>query len=127
MKKILYPVLVFAAFSILFWCLPSTLASSEGLQKLSLATRDVFFKIRHLSNDPPSAIQKIVIVAIDDESCQKLEARWPWSRNLFARLIEKLQDRGAAQIGLGFSFMGLESENADSTQALESAMRSHGN
>lgn len=127
MKKILYPVLVFAVFSVLFWCLPSTLASSEGLQKLSLATRDVFFKVRRLSNDPPSLIQKIVIVAIDDESCQKLEARWPWSRNLFARLIEKLQERGAAEIGLGFSFMGLESENTDSTQALASAIRSHGN
>ena len=127
MKKLYYPLSVLAAFSVIFWSLPSYYTQSEALQKLSLHTRDIFFKIRHISSPAPDEIQNIAIVTIDEESCEKLGARWPWSRKLFAEMIDELHKAGAKVIGLNVSFNGLEEEDNASSLELSRAMRRHGN
>lgn len=48
--------------------------------------------------------ENIVIIAIDDESLQKL-GRWPWPRAIHARLINLLTDAGVAGIGLDVLFL----------------------
>ncbi len=45
---------------------------------------------------------KIVIVAIDDKSIQKI-GRWPWDRKVFAVFLEKLKSAGAIGIDVTFS------------------------
>src|SRR3989338_2186225 len=52
-------------------------------------------------------LNNILIVKIDDESINKI-GRWPWNRDVFAKLIEKTKD--AKIIGLDLSFFE-ESEN----------------
>jgi len=118
---------VVLAFSLLFWCLPAYLETSDFLQKARLETRDIFFKIRQMAADKPRQASEVLVVAIDEESCQTLEARWPWSRRLFAKLIDELSARGARVIGLNVSFMGLEDGDDSSSRELARAMREHGN
>ena len=47
------------------------------------------------------ALDGIVIVAIDDKSISKI-GRWPWQRDVFARMIEKLNDSKLIGIDVGF-------------------------
>src|SRR3989338_1039912 len=118
MKKKLFPLLVLFFFSFCFLFLPSFFQESQIIQKVSLNTRDIFFQIRHLSSPIPNDTKDILIVTIDEESCQKLEARWPWSRHLFAELVERLHSYGSGVIGLNVAFTGLEDGKEDSSQHL---------
>ena len=127
MKKNYFTIAVLAFFSIVFWCLPSYFDQSEAFQKITVQTRDIFFKIRHLSAAIPDKIEQIVIVTIDEESCERLEARWPWPRTVFATMIDELKSRGAKVIGLNVSFTGLEAGDESSTRELARAIREHGN
>src|SRR3989338_1831386 len=127
MKKPLYPFLVLALFSSLFLLFFSSFERSEVLQKWALETRDILFRIRHASALTPERARDIVIVAIDEESCEKLKIRWPWPRKIFASLIQELTGHGAKVIGLNLSFTGLEDGDAASSQALSEAVRAHGN
>ncbi len=127
MKKYIYAVSVFALFSLAFAALPSYYESSGFLQKCSFQTRDLFFKIRRWSVPPSDKIKDIVIVSIDEDSCEKLDARWPWPRKVFASMLENLTGAGARAVGLNVSFTGLEGTDSGSTEALAEAMRAHGN
>ncbi len=127
MKKLTYPLAVAAVFSLLFWCLPSYYRTSEALQKVSLGTRDMFFKIRRVASDLPPRAREIVIVSIDEESCARLDARWPWPRRAFASMIRHLDDKGARVIGLNVSFTGREDGDDASSRALARALADHGN
>lgn len=122
MKKKYTIAATFIIFSLLFWCLPFTYEQNEFLQNLSSKTRDIFFKIRKITTSAPDQVKDIVIVAVDEESCQRLEARWPWSRNLFAKMVENLKKKGAKAVGLNFSFTGLEDGDDVSTKQLASVI-----
>src|SRR3989338_8530622 len=126
MKKYAYPLTVLALFTALFLYLPSYYAQSEALQKAALGSRDLFFKIRHLSSSAPEETKEVILVTIDEESCQKLGIRWPWSRKIFAEMVDQLKKQGARVIGLNVSFTGLESEDDAPSEALAQAMREHG-
>lgn len=127
MKKYFYPAVVLALFSLVYWTLPFYFESSDAVQKMSLGTRDLFFKIRHLSSPEPGLLKDVVMVSIDEESCQKLNARWPWSRKLFAQMIDNLSVHGARLVGLNVSFAGLEDGTDESTQMLAHALKRQGN
>ncbi len=126
MKKNYYPVTVLAVFSVLFWCFPAYFEKSETFQSTAAQTRDLFFKIRHFSSSLPEEITDVAIVTIDEESCERLEVRWPWPRGVFASMIRNLTDQGAKVVGLNVSFTGLEGTDDASTQELAQAMRDHG-
>ncbi len=64
-----------------------------------------------------------MLVTIDDESCEKLGLRWPWPRKTFAALVDRLNEDGAAVIGLNFTFTGSEGEGSEGTEALAEAVR----
>lgn len=127
MKKYSYAIGVIVVYTALFWLFPSYARNSEASQKWIDGTRDIFFKVRAMSQPVPERVRDIVIVTIDEESCEKLNARWPWSRRVFASLIDRLAERGAKAIGLNVSFTGLEGENDTSTQLLADALAKHGN
>ncbi|OIO39017.1 MAG: hypothetical protein AUJ72_01620 [Candidatus Omnitrophica bacterium CG1_02_46_14] len=127
MKKLYYPLAVLILFSAFYWMIPSYLSQSESLQKVEFQTRDIFFKIRHLSSPAPEEVKKILIVSIDEESCQNLGMRWPWPRRIFSDLIDSLNQAGAKVIGLNVSFNGLEGEDNNSSLMLAQAIKRHGN
>jgi len=61
---------------------------------------DTFFRMRGerpISDD-------IVIIAIDDATFSSLDMRWPFPRDLYARMIRNLQRAGARQIVFDISF-----------------------
>lgn len=127
LKKFYYPAAAVAVFSFVFWLLPPYFDGSEALRNAALGTRDVFFKIRQISSEPPAAIQNIVIVTIDEASSEKLQHRWPWPRTVFASMIDELREKGAKAVGFNLSFTGLEGGSEESTQILADAMKRHGN
>lgn len=127
LKKLYYPLTVLALFTAFFCLVPSYYEQSEALQNASLRVRDLFFRVRHLSSEMPPQAKDIVIVSIDVESSEKLGARWPWSRKLFAKLVDRLSTAGAKAVALNFSFTGQEGETDEPSQELADALKRHGN
>lgn len=71
-----------------------------------------------------AADDRIVIVAIDDESIATT-ARWPWPRSLHAELVDDLVADGASLIGFDVTF-GSPSEDPAEDRALATAIRDAG-
>src|SRR5215472_15557549 len=57
------------------------------------------FDYRLLQRGPQSASDQVVIVAIDNKSLEEI-GRWPWSRAIQARLIERIAAGNPAVIGV---------------------------
>lgn len=51
---------------------------------------DFYFKIAKAIRGKPAALNDIVVVAIDDESLDKIKEQLPWSRRRLAELIDKI-------------------------------------
>ncbi len=64
-----------------------------GLKRLDLLAYDLLLPMRQAGQQPA------VLVAIDDESLATL-GRWPWPRNVHARMVDRLREAGASVIGL---------------------------
>jgi adenylate cyclase len=91
-KKIFIPFFLIIISSIFF--------STNIWKNLELKAYDILFSIRHnreISND-------VVIVSIDDETFASLDARWPFKRRLYAKLIHNLEDAGAKTIVFDIEF-----------------------
>jgi adenylate cyclase len=96
------------------------LATSEfGVPfRLESLTLDARFRLRPV--DPKS--NQVVIVDIDDESIAEI-GRWPWSRALFAQLVDDLAAAGAKVVVLDLLFTEPQpSALATQRPAIEAAM-----
>lgn len=60
---------------------------------------DVFLSRTH----PAAHSERILIIDIDDDSLRE-HGQWPWSRHKIAHLLERLDDAGAAAIGIDIVF-----------------------
>lgn len=69
-------------------------------------------------------LNTIKIVAIDDHSLQEI-GRWPWSRQVFAKLVDTLSDSGAEIIGIDVAFF--EPSDNESDHIFAQAMKKAGN
>jgi adenylate cyclase len=58
-----------------------------------------------------------VIVAIDEPSFSEVGQRWPWPRDLHARLVESLRKAGAKVVAFDIIFAEPSTEDADRTLA----------
>ena len=123
MKKPQQLFLACLFFSTLFFALPFYSHQAIVLTRISSGLDDLLFRFRHGSEIPEAS--NIAIVSVDDESCEKLDARWPWPRTLFAELVRALTRQGARVIAFNFSFNGLEN-GEESTVALANAIHEHG-
>lgn len=74
---------------------------------------------------PVEAPSQIVLVDIDDESLAAL-GRWPWPRDLHARLIERLTEARAAVIGIDVLFNERDARDPDGDRRLADAIAEHG-
>ena len=79
----------------------SSIFFSTNLWKnLELKAYDILFSLRNnreISND-------VVIVSIDDETFASLDTRWPFKRQLYAKLIDNLENAGAKTIVFDIEF-----------------------
>ncbi len=72
----------------------------KALYHIELKTLDARFKVRGMRDPGP----EIAIIAIDDKSIEKI-GRWPWSRSVFARMVDILSEGGAKVIGFDILFL----------------------
>jgi eukaryotic-like serine/threonine-protein kinase len=78
---------------ILISCVFLFLGQNELIQKMERVAYD--FGVKASQQGPGD---QIVVIAIDDQSIDNL-GRWPWSRDILAKMIDKLNDSGAKVIG----------------------------
>jgi diguanylate cyclase (GGDEF)-like protein len=91
-----------------------------------LKTIDIFARISYELAPKQENIDKIAIIAIDERSFRSLNKRWPWDRDIFAQIVNKLQTYGPKLICFDFSFMG-ESDNRQDDIAFAEAIKRAGN
>jgi CHASE2 domain-containing sensor protein/signal transduction histidine kinase len=88
-----------------------------GISLLSPPVRaDNLFYDLVLRMNPPSASQRVLIVAIDNQSQAEI-GRWPWRREVHARLIDRLGEAGAGAIGYDVLFPEPSAPEADAALA----------
>ena len=81
-------------FSLLF--LIGVFNGAAFLERLERIAYDAGIQSAHRS---PGSAENIAIVAIDDESIQKI-GRWPWPRSVLAEVVDRLSAAKARVIGL---------------------------
>jgi adenylate cyclase len=52
----------------------------------------------------PAANDQVLIVAIDDQSMDRLKVRWPWPRTMYAKAIDRLSQAGAKVVAFDLVF-----------------------
>jgi putative nucleotidyltransferase with HDIG domain len=72
-------------------------------------------------HETPEEAEKVAIVAIDEASRKDLNLKWPWKRDVTARLVENIAAHSPRVIGLDIMFSG----ESDEDEALASAFRRH--
>jgi signal transduction histidine kinase/CHASE2 domain-containing sensor protein len=72
---------------------------------------------------PPSS--DLVIIAIDDASLASV-GRWPWSRRLYARLVEQARSAGAAAVVLDLPLETASRDDPEGDRLLARAIRDFG-
>jgi signal transduction histidine kinase len=84
------------------------LSTVPVIRDLQLRLTDTFFRLA----PAPQRRSRVVLVLIDDESLHQY-GRWPWSRELLARLTTNLAHAGAGVIGLDILLSEVQSPSAD--------------
>ncbi len=109
----------------LFWfviiALTIILIKSNWLWRLDQILYDA-----HLQFWGRAAPDDIIIIAIDDESLHRL-GRWPWSRDIHARLIDILSEENARAVALDIIFAEASQNNRLADRKLADAMSRNGN
>ncbi|MEI7473694.1 MAG: diguanylate cyclase [bacterium] len=88
---------------------------NKFLESIELKTLDFRFAI---PNKKMATNPKIVILTIDDNSLEFLEeefGRWPWSRNVYTKMIDYLEQDKVGQVIFDLMFLGYQKglENKD--------------
>ena len=78
-----------------------------------------------VTNAPRRSTLPITIVGIDEASFTQLGTRWPWPRDMHARLVDRLVQAGASVIA--FDLMFSEKGDAQGDRALAQAISRAGN
>lgn len=91
-----------------------------ALQQLDYRLKDARFRVR----GPITPTRQVVVVAIDHKSIKEI-GRWPWSREVTARLIEQLAQYGAKVTALDIVFSEQQDDARDT--ALSAAVAAANN
>jgi CHASE2 domain-containing sensor protein/signal transduction histidine kinase len=96
------------SLSVILFLIIALLSGIPLVREWQIRLADTFFRVAPAPH-PPSPI---LIVSIDDQSLQQY-GRWPWPRDLLAKLINQLSDAGARVIGLDVLLSEPQSPEAD--------------
>jgi len=105
--------------SLLLLVLVAVLSAIRMVRDSELRVVDTFFRLA----PPPAQRSAVALVLIDDESLRQY-GRWPWSREVLAKLVSKIADNGAGVIGLDVLLSEPQSPEADA--ALQQALKTSG-
>ncbi len=64
---------------------------------------------------------KLIGIAVDEYSLNKISQRWPWKRSVYAQLLKILDKEKINTIGLDFAFVG-ESEDKEDDRILKETL-----
>jgi len=112
-RILLYGLLASLLYLFIYWL------DAPLLARLEQATQD--FVVRYREQLPPPL--EVVVVDVDEASVKEY-GRWPWSRELQARLIRRLKELGVGTIALDIIYLRPEGETAD--RALAQALAAPG-
>lgn len=93
LTSLLISLAIFLLVAVTYRLEPQVLGDIEG------RLLDARFKLR----GPVATSGAVSIVAVDEKSIEQL-GRWPWSRDILAKLITEISERGAGAIGLDIVF-----------------------
>lgn len=96
----------YVAFILTLVYLACQLSTLSFVELPSLKTQDLFYQIARFVKGSPQVLNQIVLIAVDDESIQKLHQKWPFDRAIFAHLVDQLSGAGAKTIAFDFVFSG---------------------
>ncbi|MGB9693747.1 MAG: CHASE2 domain-containing protein, partial [Fervidobacterium sp.] len=108
MKKIYLLIIAITIFFL--WAIFFKLDITEILD---LKIMDLFYKMRGEINIQPN----VVVVGIDEYSLSALEVEgntWPWKREVYGRLLQKVFEDGAKVVAFDVSFTEPREEDSDS-------------
>ena len=92
-----------------------------SFETLDSRYNDIKYQIR--GSSPSTA--PVALIAIDDDSVREI-GRWPWTRELFAQMTEKvLSQYGAASIGYDVIFSEPERENPKADENFAAVIEKH--
>ncbi len=93
--------------------------NAAQLYKLSFVDQlsDILYDYRLQWTMPGTVDERIVILDIDEKSLKE-EGRWPWSRDRFALLMDKLFDQYSVQV-VGFDIVFAEKDQSSGLQVLQ--------
>jgi signal transduction histidine kinase/CHASE2 domain-containing sensor protein len=94
--------------SLILFVLVGLISVVPVIRELQVRLTDTLFQLV----PPPKQRSPVVVILIDDESLQKY-GRWPWSRELLARLVNNLSQGGAGTIGLDILLSERQSYSSD--------------
>jgi adenylate cyclase len=118
MKKGRLTSLLLSGLLVLFCLGVYALGGFDGLENKSL---DLRFRLR---GDRPSQ-GDVVIVTVDEKSIARM-GRWPWSRDVHARLIDRLTEAGARAVIFDVLFTEPDKSQPEGDAALGQAARRNG-
>jgi len=81
-----------------------------AIHRLEMLAQDIHFQWR----GPVQAGPEVVIAAIDEKSIDEV-GRWPWSRKVMARLVEKLEAHQVKVIGFDVVFSSADNSSGKET------------
>lgn len=107
-------ILITASIFTIYFSLISTIPL---INHTRLKAIDFYFQLQSGIYKPPEEIDRIAIIAIDDDSQRLLNVRWPWKRTFFVPILERLNLYKPRVTYLNFSFVG-ETPGEEITDAL---------
>ena len=117
-KDFLYPFFIWLIFILWYFSFFSQ------FEELRIKFGDFFdCQSFYLFHPSPPAKDKIIIVAIDEESRVHLKKRWPWKRKMIAGLIKNITAGKPKVVGLDIVFSGTSTPEDD--EALASALKEY--
>ncbi len=116
-KKLVFLVIALVAALIGFFLYRSGL---PFVRQVDLRLKDARFRLR----GPVAPSSSVIVVAVDNKSVKEV-GRWPWSREVTARLVRSLADCGAKVVAVDMVFSEQQGEVQD--RALARAVAASGN
>jgi diguanylate cyclase (GGDEF)-like protein/putative nucleotidyltransferase with HDIG domain len=127
-KKPLLPILIASSIAAIylysFLFIPVIQRAKSQFEDYPFSLRYKYYRVIAKSDLKP---KDIVLVTIDEESYKQLGKRWPWGRDVFAELIDKLSAYHPKVIALDFALYGETTDEPQADRQLADAMEKAGN
>lgn len=115
------------AFLVVF-CYQLLSIKNTVFSTLQLKSTDLFFWYRHKHVKMPEEAKRIVIVALDENSYNKILERRPLDRSIYADFLEKISSNDSAPLVVGIDFIFTSNTGRPEIDALfNQALKKSGN